>query len=167
MPNWGESKRHNFFTHTKKYPIYRQQEAEFLSILEENIGKDCKDIDSVLDVGCGNYRFKKLFECANYRGVDLEDGFDITKNWEDQNLTTKFDLVFTSLVLMGFEQKEMESIFKRMFDSSSKYIFIYEEINCLNEDKFDNNYDKLYPEKLVKKGVSSLNENWVWYLWKI
>jgi hypothetical protein len=164
--NWDNEDRHMFFTHTKRYPVYSEQLQEIANILTSIIAEDSINVSSVLDVGCGNFRFKGLFPHLEYTGIDLEYGQDIKSDWNKmKGLNPKYDLVFTSLTLMAFPQQEMEKILVQMFAHSDRYVFIYEGIEENNENKFINNYD-LFPDMLVASGVSKVKPNWMWRLWR-
>lgn len=162
---WDLDKRHGFFSHAKRYPIYQKQQVEFIEII--NTILDTRTVRTVLDVGCGDYRLRKLFDGYIYVGVDLENGFDITGEWDfkSRGLYEMYDLVFTSVVLMGFEQKVADEILEKMYTYSNRYVFIFEEIGTTNEDKYDNDYGKFRGNKIVAHGISRLNSNWIWYLW--
>lgn len=157
----------NWFKKTKNKQCYPQQAKECIDVLNEVLGNDCLNIGSVLDVGCGDYRFRDLFKGLEYVGIDLEYGFDITQTpWNMGEFNQKYDLVFTSLVLLLLTPDKLDDVIREMFVHSNKYVFVFEEIAPEDEGKYKHDYEKYYPKLLIAKGISKVNSRWGWFLWK-
>lgn len=120
---WKNESNFNEWDHkTKRYPVYDEQKEELTSDIKSLIdGLGGKP--TILDVGGGNNRL----ELPNVKVIDIQDGFDITKDWKKQGLTKKYDIVITSLTLIVFDEETVEFIVKQMRKHAKKYIYIYEE----------------------------------------
>src|SRR3990167_8859255 len=115
MVNWDI-----WFAKTKKYEVYKKQSKEVID--------DIKDLgETFLDVGCGQGRILKILKKRKKRVMGLDwhyNEFDLLKDkWPNR----KFDVVFTSLVLICFNEADTNKIIDNMLKASSKYIYFYEE----------------------------------------
>ena len=146
---------------------YILQEKELMEIIK----KECVIIGDVLDVGCGDGRFAKHFYQWQYWGIDKNyNEFDLLNEEDWNSIDSKFDLCFTSLVLMLFNEVAAKQIFQKMLNLG-KIVLLYEENiedregNYVEGKYFHDyaNWDKL---KLIKKGISTINPAWKWYLFK-
>lgn len=160
--NW-----HEWYGKARVKQPYLLQEKELMDI----INKDCNILGNVLDVGCGDGRFAKYFHQWQYWGIDKNyNDFDLLNEEDWNSLDLKFDLCFTSLVLMLFNKVAAKQMFKKMLDLG-KLVLIYEEsIKDIEgnyvEGKFFHDYANWDKLRLIKKGISTHNPDWKWFLFK-
>lgn len=147
----------NWSAIAQKKPAYRVLDSEVKSIIEKY------PYESILDVGCGDQRQKKLF--TNYTGIDQQNGFDLLKS--DWNKIGKFDIAYTSLVLMLFNTKDAQYIFNKM-NERADIVVLFEE--CDEEREYSHAPDKYSHDyrswgNVIDSGVSSHSPLWKWYVY--
>lgn len=105
----------------KHFPIYERQKQEVIKDLKA-LGK------TFLDVGGGDGRI------GLGQVLDIQQGFDITKPWSEQGLgkDVKFDVVFTSLVLMCLDEEGVDNFIREAVRHATKAVYLYEEIPNFN-----------------------------------
>lgn len=109
----------------EKYPVYEQQAEELRQDVRELFpgGIPIEPDPRILDVGGGNGRLK-IGEV-----IDIHTGFDITKDWERQGMTTKkYEVAITSLTLIVLPEEAVDFILTQMRWYASRYIYLYEQV---------------------------------------
>lgn len=160
------------------HEVYRDAKKEIaidlISLLELHGGK------SILDVGGykgGQAEFLPEEYKKHYKNIDIAEGFDITKDWAEQGLTEKYDIVMTSLVLIAIPPEEMPHLLDEIFSHAKKAVYFYEEKRPdynpgqqLNEDyggKWAVTLDSLIAGRGVMKGIrmenAKANTSWAKY----
>lgn len=147
---------------------YKNQKIDFQKYLKE-IPIELK---VVLDVGCGDFRMKDLFN-GKYIGVDRVTTRD---NIRDRMLYKRlaktfnyFDLSFTSLSLLCLKFEDANEVLTQLL-KLSKYVYLYEETDLsnkyINEDKYHHNYLDMHTDKLIFYKQSEINDKWRIFIYK-
>lgn len=126
MNYWEEKPQFwkNKITDNEIYALKNQEIAKDLEKLEKEIG----GIKTLLDVGGYTGELEKYLPSSiKYQYIDIKNGFDITKNWFDQGIYKKYDVVLTSLVLITIPPEHIKKLMNRIIKRSNKAIYIYEE----------------------------------------
>lgn len=156
---WGDKNNFNNWLGKLKYkPDYKEQGKEVINDL-----KSLCTSDSFLDVGGGDGRI------GLGTSIDISNGFDITKNWEKQGLTSTFEVVFTSLVLVTLPENEVDIVLTSMAKHSQRFIYLFEEIgrgpgSCGVQISPDNDYGGKYAHDW-ETHVRRLFPNAMIYFW--
>lgn len=120
----------NFVCHHLCHHRGRFDENELLSFFQ-----DLKGECSVLDLGCGDGFFTKMFlkKCREVVGVDLDDSY--FKDLNSLGIKTykadicsfnqgKYDLIFMSNVFHGIVRSCNESFYENLYQMSKRYVAI-------------------------------------------
>jgi len=157
-----------WFAKTKKYDIYKKQKKEVVKDIEK-LGR------TYLDVACGQGR---ILEALTKKEKEVE-GLDINYNkvdiLEDAWPKKKFDVVFTSLSIIVFNEKDVNEIIEKMSKQTKKYLYFFEELlpdkTCgeqVGDQKWAHDMTKhLKDFKLIYNIASPLNKVWRRYLYTI
>ncbi len=125
--NFWEEKPDFWGNKTLDNAIYEQQGHELGDHIN-NLAIELK-ARSVLDVGGYKGRMRDhIKKTLTYFNYDLVNGVDITQPWErlgEQRM--KYDIVFTSLVLLCFSPEDVEKIIWEMRGHALKAIVLFEE----------------------------------------
>lgn len=171
--NWPE-----WYRTAKKKPNYFVQKADLSDIINTRITEvvpefSFKEIHSVIDVGCGDFRLQDLFQGKRYVGLDsTTTGDDVTNpkawnNFYDQ----EFDLALSSLTLVTLPIESVTYVLAEML-RVAKWALIYEEtsddIRKIGADKWHHDYTMLFPRHQTPYFDVTCATNPVWksYLFK-
>lgn len=141
----------------------------------EEVRRDLRDlvyihkIKRVIDVGGYKGRIgEEPIGAANYVNLDIVNGFDITKDWEEQGMVVEpKTLCFTSLVLICIPPESIDTVVAQM-KKFSKVLYFFEESrplphrHKLNDDfggKWSYDLREFFPKADFK--ISSTNPTWV------
>ncbi len=155
--------------------MYDQQAQELgahLNALATELGAK-----TILDVGGYKSRMRQhITPTLTYFNYDLINGVDITKPWEKLGEPRiKYDITFTSLVLICLPPEEVEAVIWEMRGHTEKAIVLYEENfygtpgfehgKKINEEyggKWEYNWLKILKahDHNIKMRHSTVNKNW-------
>lgn len=155
-----------WFAKTKKYEVYQKQAEEVIEDIK-NLGR------TYLDVGCGEGRLLEALrkEGKEVVGIDkMYNNLDLVKDpWPKE----KFEVVFTSLVAICFDEEQLNLIVNKMRESSSKYLYFYEEFRpefkcgqLVDEGKWSHRMIRHLGKKPLFQKVSQHNKFWLRQLYE-
>lgn len=157
-----------WFSKTKKYKIYKDQEKEVVQDIE-GLGR------TFLDVACGEGRLLQALteKKKEVEGLDINyNGFDILKDsWPKK----KYDVVYISLSLICFDEEDVNKIITNMAEHTNRFLYFYEELlpdkQCgekIGEQKWAHDITKhLTKFKPILNLNSPLNKVWQRYWYQV
>lgn len=109
-----------------------------------------KEIRADLNYFRMEFGAKNFADIGGYEGrigigksFDIHNGFDLTKNWNEQKFPKNIDVCFTSLTLICFPPDEAAKIIRKMIEKSKMGIYLFEEkagVNIDNGGKISDEY---------------------------
>ena len=145
---WGNSSgKGSSIEYNKKYIEYLEK------IIKE------KNINSILDLGCGDWNFSKIinYDNINYLGIDCVDKVikSNIENYKKNNINficddiynldnffkNEIDLVIIKDVLQHLSDEEIELFLNKLLEKNFKYLLI---TNAFSKEKIDRNVNTRY-----------------------